>query len=245
MNNVSCEVIQDLLPLYCDGVCSEESRKIILAHVQTCEKCKEELRVLNLSVDIPEETTEVEAAAAASKAWKKNKSKAFHKGLILAVLFVVIAMAVLLGSHYMQTCSADDMVALEYQLEEYSEIENIEIQNIAQKGDYLAASGCDDSGLWHLGIYTRDDIFSDRWRFCGSLNKVKAGKLANWNYKTDTGDTILVCFGAELSDSIEGYTFTNSGVTYICPVEENAVLDFFFIPDAYDSRTHLEPINRP
>lgn len=245
MNNVSCQIIQDLLPLYCDGVCSEESRKMILTHVQTCEKCKEELRVLDLPIDIPEETMEVEAAAAASKAWKKNKRKAFHTGLILAALLVAIAMAVFLGSHYMQTCSADDLGALEYRLEEYSEIEHIAIQNTAQKGDYLAVSGCDDSGLWHLGIYTRDEIFSARWRICGSLSKVKPGNLANWNYQTPERDTILVCFGAELSNSICGYTFTNSGVTYTCSVDDQSVLDFFFIPDAYDSRTHLEPIYQP
>ena len=135
MNNVSCQIIQDLLPLYCDGVCSEESRKMILTHVQICEKCKEELRVLDLPIDISEETMEVEAAAAASKAWKKNKRKAFHTGLILAALLVAIAMAVFLSSHYVQTCSADDMGALEYRLEEYSEIEHIAIQNTAQKGD--------------------------------------------------------------------------------------------------------------
>lgn len=74
---------------------------------------------------------------------------------------------------------------------------------------------------------------------------MKPGYLANWNYQTAEGDTILVCFGAELSQDICGYTFTNSGVTYTCTVDENAVLDFFYIPDAYDSRTHLEPIRRP
>ena len=76
MNNVSCEIIQDLLPLYCDGVCSEESKKAILAHIQTCKKCREELRVMGLPIDIPEKSEEVEAAEAASRAWKQNRRKA-------------------------------------------------------------------------------------------------------------------------------------------------------------------------
>ena len=46
MDNVTCRIIQDLLPLYCDGVCSEESRKLVEAHVRTCEKCREELRLM-------------------------------------------------------------------------------------------------------------------------------------------------------------------------------------------------------
>lgn len=245
MNNISCEIIQDLLPLYCDGVCSEESKKAILSHIQACEKCREELRVMDLPIDIPERNGELEAAGAASRAWKKNKRKAFRTGIILAAVLVAIAAAVFLGSHYVQTSAVDDITGLEYLLESYSEVEHVNVHSIVQKGDYLAVSGCDDDGLWHLGIFSRDEVFSNRWRICGSLNKVKPGYLANWNYQTAEGDTILVCFGAELSEDICGYTFTNSGVTYTCTVDENAVLDFFYIPDAYDSKTHLEPIYQP
>ena len=35
---ISCDMIQDLLPLYHDGVCSEESKKIIEEHLQICER---------------------------------------------------------------------------------------------------------------------------------------------------------------------------------------------------------------
>ncbi len=245
MNNVSCGIIQDLLPLYCDGVCSEESKKTILSHIRTCENCREELRVMKLPMEIPEEREALEAAGAASRAWKKNKRKAFRTGIILAAVLVVIAAAVFLSSHYIQTAAGDDIDGLEHFLEAYSEVELVKVHSIVQKGDYLAVSGCDQDGLWHLGIFARDEVFSDRWRICGSLNKVKPGYLANWNYETPEGDTILVCFGGELSEEICGYTFTNSGVTYTCAVDENAVLDFFYIPDAYDSKTHLQPIYRP
>ena len=43
---ISCEIIRDLLPLYMDGVCSEESRKAVDEHVRDCEKCREELRLM-------------------------------------------------------------------------------------------------------------------------------------------------------------------------------------------------------
>lgn len=245
MNRVSCEIIQDLLPLYCDGVCSEESRELIQSHICDCDRCKEELRLMNLPVNFKEDTVEINAAGAASRAWKKNKRKAFRTGIILAAVLVAIAAAVFFGSHYAQTSNLDDIAGLENLLESYSEVEHVNVHSIVQKGDYLAVSGSDDDGLWHLGIYARDVVFSNRWRICGSLSKVKPGYLANWNYQTPEGDTILVCYGAELSDEIHGYTFTNSGVTYTCPVEDGTVLDFFFIPDAYDSQTHLEPVYRP
>ena len=245
MNNISCEIIQDLLPLYCDGVCSEESKKAILSHIQTCETCREELRVMDLPVDVPENREELEAAGAASRAWKKQKRKAFRTGIILTAVLVVIAAAVFFGSHYAQTSTLDDIAGLVNLLESYSEAEHVNAHSIVQKGDYLAVSGCDDDGLWHVGIYARDAVFPTRWRLCGSMNMVKPGRLANWNYQTPEGDTILVCFGAELSEEICGYTFTNSGVTYTCAVTGDSVLDFFFMPDTYDSKTHLEPIYRP
>ncbi|MGM9619189.1 MAG: zf-HC2 domain-containing protein [Oscillospiraceae bacterium] len=245
MSNVSCEIIQDLLPLYCGGVCSEESRKMILDHVQTCDRCREALRVMDLPIGVPKQNREVDAAAAASRAWKKHKRKAFRTGIVLAAVLVAITAVVFFGSHYMRTSAMDDMAGLAGQLEGWSEAAHMDVRSLVQKGDYLAVSGCGDDGLWHLGIFSRDEIFPNRWRICGSLNKVKPGHLANWNYETPEGDTILVCFGAELADNICGYTFTNSGVTYTCTVDENAVLDFFFIPDAYDRGTHLEPIYRP
>lgn len=37
--NVSCEVIQDLLPLYEDGVCSQASRALVEEHLRTCQDC--------------------------------------------------------------------------------------------------------------------------------------------------------------------------------------------------------------
>ena len=73
MNNISFEIIQDLLPLYCDGVCSEESKQLILVHMQTCGKCREELRVLESPLCVPENNEELEASRAAAKAWKNGK----------------------------------------------------------------------------------------------------------------------------------------------------------------------------
>lgn len=40
MNNVPCKVIQDLLVLYEDDVCSEESKTLIEEHISDCEECR-------------------------------------------------------------------------------------------------------------------------------------------------------------------------------------------------------------
>lgn len=42
----NCDVVQDLLPLYIDDVCSGASGKLVREHLQACEKCREMLRLL-------------------------------------------------------------------------------------------------------------------------------------------------------------------------------------------------------
>ena len=43
---IDCEVIRDLLPLYADEACSETSRGIVEEHLQECDACREQLRML-------------------------------------------------------------------------------------------------------------------------------------------------------------------------------------------------------
>ncbi len=46
MMKVHCDVIQDLLPLYADGACSPESRKLVEEHLEECEECAKMLEML-------------------------------------------------------------------------------------------------------------------------------------------------------------------------------------------------------
>ena len=41
---MNCKTIQDLLPLYRDEVCSQESRQAVDEHIQSCPHCAEVLR---------------------------------------------------------------------------------------------------------------------------------------------------------------------------------------------------------
>ena len=50
MNN--CDMIKDLLPLYADDVCSEESRKAVEEHINACSDCKSELEKLRKNVPV-------------------------------------------------------------------------------------------------------------------------------------------------------------------------------------------------
>ena len=37
---LSCKVIEDLIPLYCEGLCSEETRALVDAHIKDCGACR-------------------------------------------------------------------------------------------------------------------------------------------------------------------------------------------------------------
>lgn len=52
---ISCNVIRDLLPLYLDQVCSEESKDMIENHLAECEDCREYYD--KMSTDIPDINT--------------------------------------------------------------------------------------------------------------------------------------------------------------------------------------------
>ncbi len=90
---LSCEIIKDLLPLYHDGVCSDESKTVVEEHLAGCEDCKAELQSMNgaLTVDNTEHNLkEAEAVKKLSKEWKKGMLKSLLKGILITAAIVLI-----------------------------------------------------------------------------------------------------------------------------------------------------------
>ena len=53
---LSCNVARDLLPLYHDGVCSDESRALVEEHLDGCPDCAGILKELQGEVELPHES---------------------------------------------------------------------------------------------------------------------------------------------------------------------------------------------
>lgn len=86
-----CEVIRDLLPLYHDSVCSEESGHLVETHLECCEACAAELRRMEEALDpahLPPEGGETQKAL--SSVWKRVKKRSFVKGCVLAALLCAL-----------------------------------------------------------------------------------------------------------------------------------------------------------
>ncbi|MBQ8523191.1 MAG: zf-HC2 domain-containing protein [Clostridia bacterium] len=53
---MNCEIIKDLLPLYADEACSDESAKAVEEHISHCNSCRAELE--SMGAKLPEKTDE-------------------------------------------------------------------------------------------------------------------------------------------------------------------------------------------
>ena len=89
--NIKCEVIKDLLPLYVDGVASEESCALIEEHLKECEDCRQYLELLQ--EDMPDVS---EVSLADETASLRKIKRRIRRNRVLVVL-VTMVYAVIAG----------------------------------------------------------------------------------------------------------------------------------------------------
>ena len=92
MNKENCFLIKDLLPLYIDELCSENSAEIIKNHLATCSECSKEYEQLANQPEIKAiNDNSTELIKGVGKMLKKDKKKAIIKTVsIFLVLFIIL-----------------------------------------------------------------------------------------------------------------------------------------------------------
>jgi len=95
----SCKITKDLLPLYHDQVCSNESRAMVEEHLAACDNCKAELQ--SMDEEIPMDTIkqnldEAESMQLLSKKWMRRAFSAYLKGAFIALLAIATIAVILL-----------------------------------------------------------------------------------------------------------------------------------------------------
>lgn len=94
--NKECEVIQDLLPLYVDDICSDGSRALVEEHLCTCPACSAVLNKLK-NCEI-EEKLSGEKEEVISQQAKYFKRKSVVAGMIVAgILFIPILVCLIVN----------------------------------------------------------------------------------------------------------------------------------------------------
>ena len=88
---MNCNIIRDLIPLYIDGCCSEESAKIVKEHMQHCDTCKKLFEDMNTPTDMA-------SASYAPKTFNKinNWKASVLQSVLLFLSFALITVGVAL-----------------------------------------------------------------------------------------------------------------------------------------------------
>lgn len=95
----SCNLIRDLLPLYCDRVCSKDSEEAVQEHISTCEECKKIYLGMQQSVSIDSaryEKQQFDSMQKVKKKIKKQNTTFASIGIVAGISFVIIVIRIML-----------------------------------------------------------------------------------------------------------------------------------------------------
>ena len=180
MSKQTCDMIHDLLPLYADGVCSEESRRIVNEHLASCDACSDLLRKMNQKVAINAETD--------ISAVKKINKKIRLGKLAIAAVSLIAAVALLVGGYFyaVTDCSMD--------YEKYNLAENVWVEEdnegqlwFCMKGKAAALAAYEyptvsDTDGGHMGYKDQKFNRDKKAGFGYTLKMLRISKIAPFDY---------------------------------------------------------------
>lgn len=122
-----CSLIHDILPLYIEGICSEDSKEMIKAHLSSCSICRREYQLMTKDVPIEPEKSVIPEIDPLAKIKKVNRNKT-----VLSVSLAAAAIALLIfifiwagyirkDVFYIKDDIGNPRELLEYTLEYYKE----------------------------------------------------------------------------------------------------------------------------
>ncbi len=88
---MNCNIVRDLIPLYIDGCCSIESRKLVEDHIKECRQCRLMLEEMNAPADVVS-VSPVPAVFHKIKEWKAS----VLQSILLFFSFALITLGVAL-----------------------------------------------------------------------------------------------------------------------------------------------------
>lgn len=87
--NRDCAVVQDLLPLYIDGICSEESTQLMTEHLATCDAC----RTVHADMQAQIPTPAAESEMTTRMAWRQLVRSFRRKNIRHVLIALAVAVA--------------------------------------------------------------------------------------------------------------------------------------------------------
>lgn len=93
--HTNCEIIKDLLPLYIDKCCSEESIEAVETHLRECEDCKSVFESMNYTCAQDEQTTYIPKKLNSVKGWQAS----VLQSVLLFISFGILSVGITLEAY--------------------------------------------------------------------------------------------------------------------------------------------------
>ncbi len=96
-----CRVVEDLLPMYHDGICSSESAAFIEEHLRECPRCGRMLSQLRSEIEISkEQIDDLKPLKEIQKQWTESKRASKRKGVCITLAALLVIVSVWAGIWY-------------------------------------------------------------------------------------------------------------------------------------------------
>ena len=190
MSKKNCDLVRDLLPLYAEDMCSEESRQTVAAHLAECAECNAQLRKMNTDIHV-----KADGDIAAIKRIKRRIR--IEKIAITAAVTVALLIALWLFLFTMLN-SAQEMDYNRYGIGDLVSVELDENGDLwlvrdgfAMGADFVMPTLSDEAGN-HFGV----DAAFDADKKCGrgyTLMQRKADAFAYTDMSIGGPERTLIC----------------------------------------------------
>lgn len=110
---ITCNVIEDILPLYVEGLTSKDTNLLVEEHIKMCENCKKQLELAKNPSKIPMDTN-IEPFKKVEKKLNRYKFQTIAMTITLFLIIAIISVAYLASPNYLPY-SSDIMSVKEYE----------------------------------------------------------------------------------------------------------------------------------
>jgi hypothetical protein len=212
-DEVSCSVVQDLLPNYIEKLTTNETNKIIEKHFESCDKCKKAYEQMN---------TDVEKIEKAPLAELKFLKKLKYKQIMGAVFSAFITIVCMLGLYNMEfSVDVSNTVSLEAAIDEYFFKEDVDANIIMSQriGRRLVVFFEREGYFGHYGLATLEAGLFGKYRFLRA-------NLEDWplyNYTFSSVKNHLLFYGINNLKGVATYAVYPSDNTSAHPIYQGEV----------------------
>lgn len=197
MKDISCDVIRDLIPLYIDDICSEQSKRLIEDHIDDCENCRKALECArtNISSDQSEITPDEQVGPENPFVKVKRKHRICVAVAIVVTIFIMTVFWLLvenvgyLNQHVFENSSFT--VSIDNN-DVWTEIGDFKSDALVFK--HKITNDANSTGGCHIRIKTGDDHVIDEYYIKNGNSisaKLKRGKRYSVEIRADKGQYFI------------------------------------------------------